>query len=576
MEFLIYKDQRSTIYHKLVVKILLKFRDLYQILLLSFTLILSSCIAVGPDFVKPEVAEEENWIDIDDPRVKSERVNLSDWWTVFDDPILNTLIQKAFEQNLTIRIAGLRILEARAQLGIAVGQQFPQLQQARAGLSFTEISENTANSFPPIERTFWSYQLGFDAIWELDFWGRFRRAIESADANMVSMIANYDDVLVTLLADVASTYVQIRTIEEQLRIARQNIVIQKRSLNIADVRFRFGMVTELDVKQALTLLRNTQATVPVLKKSLRQAQNRLSILLGEPPGNIENILVQPGPIPTAPLQIGVGIPAQLLVRRPDVRRALFETAAQSARIGIAKSDLFPRVVLFGSIGLASSDSFSSAKAFSSMPPGRSNFGDLFDWGSLTGFFSPTIMFPIFNYGRIRNTVRVQDARFQELVVAYQNTVLRAYQEVEDSLVGFLSAHEQVEFLDESVDAAKRSVDLSLLQYKEGTVDYIRVLNAQQQLLLQQDLLAQSKGSIAINLIGTYKSLGGGWEISEGKDFVPESIKDEMRARTNWGGLLSPEAHGAEGKVKPLILNQPIFNRSKSESEATTYENNESN
>jgi NodT family efflux transporter outer membrane factor (OMF) lipoprotein len=551
-----------------------KIRSIYLLALLSFALTMNGCIAVGPDFVKPEVAEEEHWIDIDDARVNSKRDHLSDWWTVFDDPILNSLIQKAFEQNLTIRLAGLRILEARAQLGIAVGQQLPQLQQAGAGLSFTEISKNAANSFPPIERTYWSYQVGFEAAWELDFWGRFRRAVESADANMVATIANYDDVLVTLLADVGSTYVQIRTIEEQLRIAHQNTELQERSLNIAEIRFRFGVVTELDVKQALTLLRNTQSTIPVLDKSLRQAQNRMSILLGEPPGNIENILAEPGQIPEAPLQVSVGIPSQLLLRRPDTRRALYEAAAQSARIGIAKSDLFPRVILFGSIGLASSDSFSSAKAISSMPPGRSNFGDLFDWNSLTGFFNPSIMFPIFNYGRIRNTVRVQDARFQELVVAYQNTVLRAYQEVEDSLVGFLSAHEQVEFLDESVDAAKRSVDLSLLQYKEGRVDYIRVLNAQQQLLLQQDLLAQSKGSIAINLIGTYKSLGGGWEIREGKDFVPESIKEEMRARTNWGGLLSPEAHGAEGKVKPLILNQPFLDRSIPELEETTYENNE--
>jgi len=537
---------------------------------------LAGCISVGPNFVKPEEPVHQHWIDIDDTSVSSERDHLNDWWTVFNDPILNDLIQKSFEQNLTIRIAGLRVLEARAQLGIAVGQQFPQLQQARAGVFVTEISENAANSFPPIDRTFWGYQLGFDAAWELDFWGRFRRVVESADANIVATIANYDDVLVTLLADVASTYVQIRTIEQQLIIAHDNIHIQKRSLKIAETRYRFGVVTELDLRQALTLLRNTQATVPVLEKLLRQAQNRLSVLIGEPPGNIQNIMGKPGAIPNAPSHIGVGIPARLLVRRPDIRRALFQAAAQSARIGIAKSDLFPRIALFGSIGLASSDSSSSAKAVSNMPPGSSDFSDLFAWDSFTGFFSPTVTFPIFNYGRIRNAVRVQDARFQALVVAYQNSVLRAYREVEDSIVGFISSHRQAEFLEESVDAAKRSVDLSIIQYREGTVDYIRVLNAQQQLLFQQDLLAQSKGTIAVNLIGTYKALGGGWQITEGKDFVPEAIKDEMRERTNWGGLLSPEAHGAEGKVKPFILNQPIFNRSKPELEATTYENNEVN
>lgn len=559
--------------HFLYIK---KIRFFFIALAIIYVTMFTGCVAVGPDFVKPEEPVHENWIDIDDTSLTSERDHLNDWWTVFNDPILNDLIQKAFQQNLTIRIAGLRVLEARAQLGIAVGQQFPQLQQARAGVSYAEISENAANSFPPIDRTFWSYNLGFDAAWELDFWGRFRRLVESADANMLATIANYDDVLVTLLSDVASTYVQIRTIEEQLNIAHENIQIQERSLKIAETRFRFGVVTELDVKQALTLLRNTQATIPVLEKALRQAQNRLSVLLGEPPGNIQNIMTQPGTIPEVPLQIGVGIPARLLVRRPDIRRALFQAASQSARIGVTKSDLFPRIVLFGTIGLASSDSSSSAKATSTMPPDSSSFSDLFDFDSFTGFFNPSITFPIFNYGRIRNAVRVQDARFQTLVVAYQNAVLRAYREVEDSLVGFLSAHKQAEFLEDSVEAAKRSAHLSLIQYREGTVDYIRVLNAQQQLLLQQDLLAQSKGSISVNLIGTYKALGGGWQISEGEDFVPESIKEEMRERTNWGGLLSPEAHGAEGSVKPLILNQPFLNRSKPELEATTYENNEVN
>lgn len=494
-------------------------------------LILSSC-AVGPDFVKPDAPAEEDWIDSDVPQIKTEPADLTDWWKVFNDPILDSLIETAYRQNLPLQIAGLRIMEARAQLGVAVGRQYPQLQQLRGSTAAVQISDNAPNSLA-LDKFFYNYQLGFDAAWELDFWGRFRRGVESAEANLLASYASYDNALVTLTAEVARAYVLIRTFEERIVIARANVQIQKRSLEIAEARFEGGLVTELDVQQARALLNDTEASISRLEIGLRQARHGLSILLGIPPGELKNLLVESGTIPDAPQEVVVGIPADMLRRRPDIRSAELQTAAQSARIGIAKADLYPQFSLVGSIGLQSSEQ-------GGIPSNNSNFGDLFDSESITYFVGPSVQWPILNYGRITNRVRVQDARFQQLVVNYQNTVLNAYREVEDAMVGFLNSKEQVVFLSDSVEASKRSVDLSLIQYREGVVDYQRVLDTQRFLTLEQDLQTAVNGEVALNLIALYKALGGGWQIREGKNFVNEETKEVMKERTNWGNLLSPE------------------------------------
>jgi NodT family efflux transporter outer membrane factor (OMF) lipoprotein len=301
------------------------------------------------------------------------------------------------------------------------------------------------------------------------------------------------------------------------------VKIQERSLRIAQVRFRGGDVSELDVSQATALLKGTQASIPRLQADLRQAKNGLSILLGILPGESEGMLVGAEGIPTAPAEVAVGIPAELLRRRPDIRRSERQMAAQSARIGFVKSDLYPHFILFGSIGFTAESS-----------------SDLFDSKSLEALGGPAIRWDIFNYGRIKNRVRIQDARFQELVVSYQNTVLKAAQEVEDAMVAFLRTGEEAKFLEESVKAYKRSVDLSMLQYREGLTDYQRVLDAQRFLTLAQEGQIATKGSVVINLVAMYKALGGGWETRIGKDFVPENIKKQMEERTDWGKLLTPE------------------------------------
>jgi NodT family efflux transporter outer membrane factor (OMF) lipoprotein len=505
-----------------------RFLQFFPASLVIIILLFSGC-AVGPDFVRPDAPSEEEWIDSDVPQIKTEPADLTDWWKVFNDPTLDSLIETAYEQNLPLHIAGLRIMEARAQLGVAIGNQYPQLQQVSGSGTAVQISDNAPNS-SAADKFFYDYQLGFDAAWELDFWGRFRRGVESAQANYLASIAGYDDALVTLTAEVARTYVLISTFEERIVIAQANVDIQKRSLEIAEARFEGGLVTELDVQQAKALLNDTEATISRLKIGLRQSRHGLSILLGIPPGGLKDVLIESGTIPEAPAEVVVGIPADLLRRRPDIRTAELEAAAQSALIGVAKADLYPQFSLVGSIGLQSSEK-------GGISSNNANFSDLFDSDSITYFAGPSIQWPILNYGRITSSVRVQDARFQQLIVNYQNTVLNAYREVEDAMVGFLRSQEQVQYLADSVKASKRSVDLSLIQYREGVTDYQRVLDTQRFLTQEQDLYTAVNGEVALNLIALYKALGGGWQIREGKDFVNKTIKEEMQQRTNWGKTL---------------------------------------
>lgn len=510
-----------------------RFRNFTAVVLIASILAAGGCATVGPNFSPPPASVAEGWIDHGDPKVKTAQVDYAEWWKVFNDPVLDSLIDTAYRQNLTLQAAGLRIIEARAQLGIALGNQFPQQQQVQAGYSYNETSRNAPNTAGAGDLHYQLYNYSFDASWELDFWGRFKRAIESADAALIASMADYDDVLITLLADVASTYVLVCIFDERIEVARENVELQKQSLRLTEVLFRNGAVTELDVQQARSLLYDTQAQIPQLEIGLRQARNALSILLGVPPQDLTPMLGEDfRKIPAAPEEVTLGIPAELIMRRPDVRAAELQAAAQCAQIGVARADLFPSIILTGSFGFLSSDS-------SLTRTGGSSFGDLFDWKSFTMTTGPSIQWPILNYGRIKNNVRLQDARFQELLVNYQNTVLLAAQEVEDALIAFLRSQDQAAFLFESVKAAKRAVDLSFIQYREGAVDYTRVLNTQQALVQQQDRLTQSRGAVPTNLIALYKALGGGWQIRVGREYLSEENLQAMRKRTDWGRLLPP-------------------------------------
>ena len=522
----------------------IKLRSL--VTMMTAALLSSSCSLVGPDYVKPAAEVEPKWINQSSPEISQRTAELSTWWKVFNDPVLDKLITEARSQNLSLQVAGTRILEARAQLGIATSTEYPQLQQVNGDLSQQQISAFAPNTREGMDRNFASTGIGFDMGWELDIWGKFRRGVQSSVANLEASVAGYDDVLVSLTAEVARTYVLIRTSEARIQVARENVKIQERTLKIADALFTGGLINELDYLQAESLLSNTRATIPPLEAELRQAKNGLSVLLGKPPGTVDSYLKESKPIPVVPVQVAIGVPAEMLRRRPDIRLAERQLATQSPLIGVAKADLYPHFSLLGSINLRASD---AALTYASM--GGSTLGQLFNAKSFQYFVGPSLSWDVFNYGRISNQVRVEDARFQSLVGVYRNTVLNAAKEAEDATAGFLNAQKQRDQLQISFAASKRSTDLSLYQYSEGLVDYQRVLDSQRTLAISQSALVNTTGNIAINLIALYKAVGGGWETRTEKDFVPEAVKKVMQERTNWGDLM-----------KPQQLNLPVQDNSK--------------
>ncbi len=499
----------------------------YRASVLALASCIAGCAAVGPEFQKPEAEVADTWLEAHDPRVDTSSTAYQDWWAVFNDPVLDKLIATAYAENLSLQVAGLRILEARANLGFSIGLKYPQSQTIGASYARSKSSENAPpfSSLPDDVATridtssnYWA--TSFDIAWEADVWGRFRRGIESAEANLAANMLNYDAVLVTLTGDIALTYTTIRTLEQRLAYLRENIAIQQQGLELAETRFEFGATSELDVAQSRSLLRSSEAAMPLLQMQISRAKNVLSQLLGMPPSTLADILGGETSIPRASQNAAVGIPADLIRRRPDVRAAEMAAAAQSAGIGVAVADLYPQFVLAGSFGLAGE-----------------SFSDQFESGGVSGFVAPLVNWNIFNYGRIKNNVRIQDARFQQLVVAYEIVVLNAAREVEDGLVGFLRSQERVQYLEQAVVAAQRSVELSLDQYESGLVDFQRVLNSQASLLGQQDALADARGQIASSLVSTYRALGGGWQLREGNSVVNPSILDAMRQRTDWGDLL---------------------------------------
>lgn len=501
-----------------------RFADL-KLLAVALALIAGGCM-LGPDYHQPPTPVASKWQEAANPAVDSGRDEYRDWWSVFNDPVLTRLIGVAYAQNLTLLTAGVRVLESRAQLGIAIGEFYPQQQRATASVTYNRLP--SSNPYNLITNKFWSDSFGAQAAWEIDVWGKLRRGIESADEAYLASVANYDDVLVSLTGDVASTYVQIRTTERQIAIARDNVEKQKIALKIAESRYHGGAATKRDVYQATNVLGSTEAAVPQLTIQLEQSKNALSVLLGMEPGRLDALIAGASDIPTAPARVTVGIPADLLRRRPDIRRAELQAAAQCAQIGFAKADLFPTFSLLGNVGTLSSTI------------GTASLSDVFTSMSLAYALGPTLQWNILNYGQITNNVRVQDARFQELLVDYLNTVLKAQQEVENGIALFTQSRFEVEFLSRSVTAAQGALRIALIQYKEGTMDFTTVLLAEQNLFTAENSLALAQGAVPLGVIATYRAMGGGWQIREGHEFVPASTRDEMSKRTNWGTLLTPQ------------------------------------
>jgi len=482
---------------------------------------------IGPDYEAPELDVSKKWLESGNEHLRDSSGDFKDWWRLFRDPVLDQLITKAYQQNLPLQIEGLRILEARAQLGVAIGDLYPQSQGFDGQL--TKYSSPLLRDLGIGNSLLYS-RIGVMANWEIDIWGKFRRAIESADADLMASVASYDNLLITLIADVANAYIQIRTIEKRLQIAEQNVKIQKESVRIATSKFVGGSSTQRDVEQAKTILASTQSTIPILKSDLQKTKNALSLLFAIPPNKFEHNLGDlsfEGKIPAPPVQVAVGIPSDLIRRRPDVRKAELSAVSESALIGVVKANLYPAISLSGSFGFVATNSQGTS------------LSDMFGWGNNTYRFGPSVQWNLFNYGQLTNQVRSKDAQFQQALLNYQQTVLSAQKDVEDSLIGFLMTQNSAEYLAESTAAAQRSLNLAQLQYTEGITDFTTVLTAEQELLKQQDNFAKTLGDIAKNLVGVYRNLGGGWQIREGQDFVPEPIKASMDKRTNWGDLLKP-------------------------------------
>lgn len=501
---------------------------------LASAALLSACTTVGPDFRRPDVpAWLAGWRGgsleslVADPRV-SRSGQVQEWWRTFNDPVLEQLVAEAQRVNPNVRTAGLRIMEARAQLGIAGSTLLPQVQQVTGELLGVAEQRRDARDFTAL-----SLNAGFQLGWEIDFWGKFRRSIEAADAGYFASIALYDDVQVLMAAQVASFYCSIRTLEARLVIARQNAAIQKRSLEIAERLFRGGADSELDVQQAKALYFGTLSTIPQLEGALRQTQNALSTLLARAPGPLPEMAPGKDVIPQADVAVIVDVPADLLRRRPDIRAAEMQMAAQSALIGVSAADLYPSISLVGLVGLSALSLSGSSWAL--------------NWA-----LGPSVVWNVFDHGRLTNTVLLQDARFQQLYEQYQDAVLRAAREVDDAAVGFVKTGEQIALLAEAVVAAQRSLDIANLQYREGLTDFQRVLDSQRTFFNQQEALVSSRGNLTQNLIALYKAMGGGWEQARSRPVLDDATRESMERRSDWKDVLSVPlpAPGDDVPVRP--------------------------
>jgi len=451
---------------------------------------IAGCAAVGPDYLPREVSAPEQWNTDLKERVTGGSMDIqmpANWWTVLNDPTLTALIERAVKDNLDLKEAMERVREARARRGISSADRFPTID-AIGSANSSRSSENTGSG-----KSRELYAAGFDAGWELDLFGGVRRSIEAAQADLEASQEDLRDVLVTLLAEVALNYVETRTFQTRLAVAGANLKAQTETYELTGFRFEAGLTTALDVEQAKYNLENTRSKIPTLRSSLEEAKNRLAVLLGTHPGTMDADLAEIKPIPTTPLEIAVGVPAQILRRRPDIRRAERNLAAQSARVGVATAQLYPKFSLLGSIGL---------EALSA--------GDLFSTANRTYSIGPKFSWSIFDAGAIRQNIEVQNALQEQSLIQYESAILAALEDVENALKVYAEEHLRRQSLAEATHAAQNAVDLALTQYSSGLIDFRDVLDAQRSLLSFQDQLAASEGTVTSNLIRLYKALGGGW------------------------------------------------------------------
>jgi NodT family efflux transporter outer membrane factor (OMF) lipoprotein len=497
---------------------------------------------VGPNYQRPPVPLTLRWIDQENARVRVGEPNLATWWEVFDDPILSGLIRRSYSRNLTLRATGFQILEARAQRAIALGELFPQTQTFNAQYTHSELSRNVGvgtggggSGAGGGGRFVDNVSTSANLAWELDFWGLFRRSVEAADATLDQSVDNYDEMMVQLFANVATFYVQIRTLQKRLALARQNVALQEPLVATYEKRYKAGVANSSPgYFQLRSNLENTRALIPLLELSLRQANNQLCVLLGlpvrdllpelgdgagpDPKDKTKSLVLIPRPKDES---IVVGIQGDLLLRRPDVLAAEALVRNQSAQIGVSEAQMYPHVAMNGSIGLAAN-----------------SITKLFSPGSWTGSIGPSLSWAILNYGRLLGNVRLQNATYQADVATYQNTLLTANQEAESALAGYLLSLDQARHLQESADSAAQLTAYLVRQFKlgylpPGAADTSAFINqmftAVNFQVNQQDAAAQAEGNIALNLILLYRAMGGGWQTRP-RDivhFCPDTSPDDL-------------------------------------------------
>jgi NodT family efflux transporter outer membrane factor (OMF) lipoprotein len=473
----------------------MKFTLIFLFVVAAFT---GGC-ATGPDYHSPTaITAPAHWSEGLAGGEQATPAGLGSWWKTFNDPELDLLISRAMHSNLDLRIAQSRVLEARAQYGIAASALVPSVDAAGSD-SREQASHHqpVLGSVPLPPTTSFDnqvYQAGVDASWEIDVFGGQRREVEAARAEVGASEFGERATMMVLLGDVARNYVDVRGYQRRLAIAADNIQAQRQGLAITRDRFAHGLATDLDVEESSTLLAETQAEVPALEADLQASIHRLGVLLGREPGALLAELSAQAPIPASPEVVPVGLPSDLLLRRPDVRQAERQLAAATANIGVAQADLFPKFYLTGAAG------YQSVSA-----------GDWFSSGSSFWSIGPSVQWKIFDAGRVRANIRVQDARQEEALAAYERTVLTAFEEVENGLVSYATEQVRHRSLQEAVAASQKSLALANRLYANGLTDFLRVLDAERSLYDAEDRLAQSEKAISGNLVSLYESLGGGWE-----------------------------------------------------------------
>lgn len=471
-------------------------------------LFLAGCNAVGPNYKAPEIKTPDAWQNAFASNLTKREGDITLWWENFKDPLLSALIERAAQNNHDLQIAEARIWEARFEYGI-VDSRDKILADLNASGIRSRRSGNTATTPPGISRVSSLWQVGFDAVWEIDVFGGIFRARQAASADYDATIEDFNSILISLIGEVARNYIDFRTIQNRIDIAKENIKSQEETLRLAEVRFKAGMTNDLDVARAEALVARTRSQIPSLESSLKRIAHRISVLMGEEPSLLWKDLMGVRSMMQAPVEIPIGLPADLLRRRPDLRRAERELAAATARVGIATADLYPKFSLVGSLGLQ-----------------NKKFLELTHQGSTAYTFGPSMSWALLDGGRNRAAVHAEDARMQQALLRYQQSTLTALEEVEDAMSAYSSERERRDYLSKAMESSKRAAKLANELYEKGLTDFNSVLESNRTLYDYQDSLALSENLISTGLVSIYKALGGGWTEEEFQEPTTSQTADE--------------------------------------------------